>query len=237
MTNEELYAPIREKYQMLKKSLETDDLQHIIKNAAEVHAMVHPSLSLDEDNKTISDYVLSYMLKGNNKVKSVPRMNCGVSLDWAGTDYVPMCWQFWHTYRIEDLVSNILIANTKQIFNDEWKKRINSPISDTGNALENDEVISFGKMIDAEALRDYMIEVSKNTGRIITKLTSDMLKKKPSEEQLERILIEGGLTSDKRSVWLLDYWGGLTVEGMILTPLTDHHMMHLPPCLDNLPIL
>lgn len=82
-----------------------------------------------------------------------------------------------------------------------------------------------------------MIEVSKNTQRIITELTSDMLKKKPSAEQLERILNEGGVTSDKRSVWLLDYWGGLTVEGMILTPLTDHHMMHLPPCLDNLPIL
>jgi len=25
--------------------------------------------------------------------------------------------------------------------------------------------------------------------------------------------------------------------GMILTPLTNHHMMHLPPCLNNLPIL
>ena len=33
-------------------------------------------------------------------------------------------------------------------------------------------------------------------------------------------------------MWLLDHWGGLTVSGMILTPLTDHHMMHLPPCLD-----
>lgn len=123
MINEDLYAPIREKYQVLKESLEKDDLQHIIKNAAEVHAMVHPSLFSGKDEKTISDYVFGYMLKDNNKEKLVPRMNCGVSLDWAGTDYVPMCWQFWHTYRIEDLVSNLLITNKKQIFNDEWKKK------------------------------------------------------------------------------------------------------------------
>ena len=29
---------------------------------------------------------------------------------------VPLCWQFWHTYRIEDLVSNILMADQDQIF-------------------------------------------------------------------------------------------------------------------------
>ena len=34
------------------------------------------------------------------------------------------------------------------------------------------------------------------------------------------------------------YFGGrLTRGGMILTPMTDHHMMHLPACLNNLPIL
>lgn len=237
MTNEDLYAPIREKYQILKESLESDNLQEIIKNALEVHSMVHPSIVSGRNEKTISDYVLDYMLKDNNKEKSTPRMNCGVDLDWAGTDSVPMCWQFWHTYRIEDLVSNILIANKNQIFNSEWKKKINSPITDTGNSLEADEVIAFGQMINVQALKEYMIEVSVNTRKIISSLTVDMLKQKPEKEQLDRILNEGGLTSDKRSVWLLDYWGGLTVEGMILTPLTDHHMMHLPPCLDYLPIL
>ena len=52
-----------------------------------------------------------------------------------------------------------------------------------------------------------------------------------------RILEENGVTTDFRSVWLLVFWGRLTRGGMILTPITDHHMMHLPPCLNNLPIL
>lgn len=237
MRNEDLYAPIREKYQNLQNVLESNDLQHIIQLTLEVHSIVHPGSISGAGEKTISDYVLDYMLQNNNKEMLVPRMNCGIDLDWAGTDAVPMCWQFWHTYRIEDLVSNFLIANKNQIFNNEWQKRISSPIVDTGNALESAEAVSFGKMINVKALKEYIIEVSRNTREIIANLTIDQLKQKPSKEQLDSIINAGGLTSDKRSVWLLDYWGSLTVSGMILTPLTDHHMMHLPPCLDNLPIL
>ncbi len=237
MTNEDLYAPIREKYQKLQQALEGSNLQQIIGLTLEVHAMVHPGLASGCEEKTISDYVVEYMLKDNHKETLVPRMNCGIDLEWAGTDAVPMCWQFWHTYRIEDLVSNLLIADKRQVFSEEWKKRMHSPITDTGNALEAAEAVSFGEMLNEKVLFEYMIEVSKNTREIITNLTIEQLRQKPSREQLEHIMEEGGLTADERSVWLLDYWGGLTVSGMILTPLTDHHMMHLPPCLDNLPIL
>lgn len=237
MVNEDLYAPIREKYQSLQNVLEGEDLQSIIGLALEVHAMVHPGIASGLVTKTISDYVLDYMLQSNHKEKLVPRMDCEIDLDWAGTDAVPVCWQFWHTYRIEDLVSNILIADKNQIFNEEWRKKIHSPISDTGNALKDEEAVSFGKMIDVKALKEYMVEVSKNTREILRSLTIDKLKQKPTKEQLGRIVDEGGLTSEKQSIWLLDYWGGLTVSGMILTPLTDHHMMHLPPCFGHLPIL
>lgn len=237
MTNEDLYVPIREKYQNLQIALESDDLEDIRKLALEVHAMVHLSMISGFEEKTISDYVFDYMLQNNKKETLVPRMDCPIDLSEAGTDVVPMCWHFWHTYRIEDLVANFLIADKKQIFNDEWQKKINSPITDTGNALELAEIVSFAEKMDVNALKEYMLEVGKNTREIIANLTLEQLKQRASKEQLESIVNVGGLTLDKRSIWLLDYWGGLDVAGMILTPLTDHHMMHLPPCLGNLPIL
>ena len=49
-----------------------------------------------------------------------------------------------------------------------------------------------------------------------------------------RILEEGGVTTDFRSVWLLVFWGRLTIGGMILTPMTSHHMMHLPTAVDRI---
>lgn len=236
MTKEGLFAPIREKYNDLKKALEGTEIDRIRELALEVHAMVHPAEISGRKEKTIADYVLDYMFQGNQNAL-VPREDYDVDLKYAGTRTVPMCWQFWHTYRIEDLVSNLLMADQEQIFNEKWKKRIGSSIIDTGNALEPDEVIAFGKAIHVEALREYMFAVGKNTRRILENLTLEQIKSMVPYERVMRILEEGGVTADFRSVWLLVYWGSLTMGGMILTPMTDHHMMHLPPCLNNLPIL
>ena len=236
MTNEELFAPIREKYEELKQSLEGDNLDKIRELTLEVHALVHPAEISGRTEKTIADYVLEYMLKGNQN-ELVPREDCDVDLHYAGTKIVPLCWQFWHTYRIEDLVSNILMADKNQIFDEAWQRKIGASITDTGNALEADEAVLFGKGINAEALRKYMIAVGKNTRSILENLTLEQIKSMVPATRVMRILEEGGVTTDFRSVWLLVYWGRLTIGGMILTPMTDHHMMHLPPCLNHLSIL
>lgn len=236
MTKEELFAPIREKYEELKQALEGDNLNKIRELTLEVYAMVHPAEISGRTEKTIADYVLDYMLKGNQN-ELVPREDCNVDLHYAGTKIVPLCWQFWHTYRIEDLVSNILMADKNQIFDEAWQRKIGASITDTGNALEADEAVLFGKGINAEALREYMIAVGKNTRSILENLTLEQIKSMVPATRVMRILEEGGVTTDFRSVWLLVYWGRLTIGGMILTPMTDHHMMHLPPCLNHLSIL
>lgn len=236
MKKDELFISIREKYDELKKALKGTDIGKIRKLTLEVHAMVHPAEISGKTEKTIADYVLDHMLSGNQNV-IVPRENHDTDLHYAGTKEVPMCWQFWHTYRIEDLVSNILMVNQNQIFNAEWQKKIGASITDTGNALEFDEAVAFGKEINMLALRDYMITVGKNTRCILENLTLDQIQSMVPEKWVMRILEEGGVTTDFRSVWLLVFWGRLTRGGMILTPMTNHHMMHLPSCLNNLPIL
>lgn len=236
MTKEALFAPIRESYDELKQALKGNDIDKIRELALEVHAMVHPAEISGRGEKTIADYVFDYMQKGNQN-QLVPREDYDVDLHYAGTRTVPMCWQFWHTYRIKDLVSNILMANQNQIFDEEWQRKIGASITDTGNALELEEAVAFGKTINVEALQEYMITVGKNTRRILEKVTLEQINSMVPEKRVMRILEEGDVTTDFRSVWLLVFWGRLTIGGMILTPMTDHHMMHLPPCLNNLPIL
>ena len=119
-------------------------------------------------------------------------------------------------------------------FNIDWQKRIGSSITDTGNALEPDEVVSWAKAINVEELRNYMIEVGKNTRRILSNLSLEQIKSMVPEEWVMRILEEGGVTTDFRSVWLLVFWGRLTIGGMILTPMTSHYMMHLPTAVDRI---
>lgn len=231
-----LISLFEKRYDELKQALQGEDIAYIREITLDVHAMVHPAEVSDKTEKTIADYVLDYMMEGHQN-ELIPREDWEEDLHYAGTNTVPMCWQFWHTYRIEDLVSNILMVNQNQLFNEEWQKRIGSNITDTGNALELDEVISFAKGIHIDELREYMIAVGKNTRRILENLSLEQIKSMVPETWVMRILEEGGVTTDFRSVWLLVYWGRLTRAGMILTPMTGHHMMHLPPCLNNLPIL
>ena len=236
MTKETLIRSFEEKHKELKLALQGNDIEHIRKLTLDVHALVHPAEVSGRAEKTIADYVLDYIMDGHQN-DLVPRENWEEDLHYAGTNTVPMCWQFWHTYRIEDLVSNILMANQNQLFDEQWQKRIGANITDTGNALELDEAIVFAKDIHAVALHEYMIAVGKNTRQILENLTLEQIKSMVPEEWVMRILEEGGVTTDFRSVWLLVYWGRLTRGGMILTPMTGHHMMHLPPCLNHLPIL
>ena len=88
-----------------------------------------------------------------------------------------------------------------------------------------------------EALREYMITVGKNTRSIIEAMTLEQVHSMPEKNHVMNIYEAGGVTSDLRSVWLLVFWARLDWAGMILTPLTCHHMMHLPASLNHLPIL
>jgi len=195
MNKAALYKAFENKYEELKAALSGDDLDRIKDLTLEVHAMVHPAEVSGAREKTIADHVLDHMLAGNQNVL-VPRQIWDTDLHYAGTDRVPLCWQFWHTYRIEDLVSNILMADQDQIFDDEWQKKIGAVITDTGNALEPDEVREFGEKINAAALREYMITVGKNTRTILEKLTLEEIRSMVPEEWVMKILEVGGVTTE-----------------------------------------
>ncbi len=233
MDVDKLYSEFDVKYKELQKVLDGSDIDEIKKLALDVHALVHPAVVSGRTEMTIADYVLEYMLDGNQN-ELVPRKIFETDLHYDGSDIVPMCWQLWHTYRIEDLISNILMADREQIFDDDWQRKIGASITDTGNALERDQATEFGKTINMSALRDYMIAVGKNTRQILSSLTLEQVKSMVPEEWVMKILEVGGVTTDFRSVWLLVFWGRLTVGGMILTPITNHHMMHLPVCLKKI---
>lgn len=68
MTKEELFAAVEEKYDELKEALNGTDIERIRELTLEVHAMVHPAEISGRTEKTIADYVLDYMLEGNQNV-------------------------------------------------------------------------------------------------------------------------------------------------------------------------
>lgn len=139
-------------------------------------------------------------------------------------------WNIWHITRVEDLTVNILIANSGQVLNTKWLERMKVEIKDTGNAMSDEEIISFSKKISLQELQNYRNAVGSKTKQIIKDLKREDLKRKFEQSQVNKILEVGGVTEHPQSNWLLDFWGKKTVSGILLMPVTRHQIVHLNDC-------
>lgn len=141
-----------------------------------------------------------------------------------------MAWAIWHIARIEDLTMNILIAGENQVFNDDWKLKMNVNASDTGNAMNDDEIMKLSKDMCIEELLKYRDAVGIKTQEIVKSFKIEDIKKKVEQERLKLIADVGGIIDHKDSIWLLDYWGEKDYAGLLLMPPTRHLIMHINDC-------
>lgn len=191
------------------------NFQSAIELALEIHAITHTGEVSSSTSPTYCDELLAGLEDGDYSVMPAKKDET-------------IAWHLWHIARIEDLVGNLLIAEKPQIFNDEWMNRMNISVKDTGNAMTDDEIISLSEQVNKRELINYRNAVGRRTRELLKSLTPDDLKRKPADESLERLVGEGGLLEVKQSIWLKNLWGSYTVTGLILLPLTRHHMIHLP---------
>ena len=92
------------------------------------------------------------------------------------------------------------------------------------------EVAEFSQQLQIDELKKYRAAVGRQTRAILKTLAPEDMRRKVASGSLARIMTEGGVTEQKESKRLLDFWGKKTVGGLILLPLTRHHVMHLDVC-------
>ncbi len=143
---------------------------------------------------------------------------------------VTVAWNIWHITRIEDLTCNLLMADGNQVLDESWLSKLHTKVRDTGNAMTDEEILSFSGEVDKQALRAYRDAVGRRVREVIVGLKPDDLKRKFSKRQVDRILAEGGVLTHPESVWLMDFWGKKNVAGILLMPITRHQMGHLNDC-------
>lgn len=142
-----------------------------------------------------------------------------------------IAWVLWHIARIEDITMNILVAKQKQIFNEDWQTLLHCPITDTGNALNDDEIIELSHSINIQELLNYRNEVAKQTRKIVSLLTYEDMIRKVDIADIHKIKQINGVTDHENSIWLLDFWSKKDVAGLLLMPPTRHVMLHLNSCI------
>jgi hydroxypyruvate isomerase len=139
-----------------------------------------------------------------------------------------IAYGIWHSTRIEDITMNLLVSEDEQVFNlGNWKEKINSNIVDTGNAMTGEEILEFSKNINMQELKNYRIAVGRKSREIIKNLTNKDMKRKFETYRLHRVIDEGAVLNVEASNWLIDFWGRKNVSGIILMPVTRHHVVHI----------
>ena len=139
-----------------------------------------------------------------------------------------IAYSIWHIFRIEDIVAHTLVSETEQVFfSGNYQERINSPIITTGNELVKEQIADFSKRLNLKELYSYIFEVKDSTDKIINSLSYDELKKKISEERKEYLKSLKVVSDDKNAIWLIDYWCGKDIRGLIQMPFSRHWIMHI----------
>lgn len=139
-----------------------------------------------------------------------------------------IAYSLWHIFRIEDIVAHTLINDDEQVFfSGGYKKRINSPIITTGNELVKQEIADFSAQLDIDGLYSYISDVRENTESILSKLPYEMLKSKLPTERREKLISLNTVSTDENAFWLVDYWCGKDIRGLIQMPFSRHWIMHI----------
>ena len=153
---------------------------------------------------------------------AIPFINAG------GYHSKTIAYSIWHIFRIEDIVAHTLISDKEQVlFSGNYQKRINSPIITTGNELVREYIADFSKRLNLEELYSYIFEVKDSSEKIINSLSYDELKKKISEGRREYLKSLNVVSEDNNAIWLIDYWCGKDIRGLLQMPFSRHWIMHI----------
>lgn len=149
----------------------------------------------------------------------------------AGYHSKTIAYSLWHIFRIEDIVAHTLIAGDEQIFfKGDYQRKIHSPIITTANELTSEEIISFSQEICIDSLYAYIDAVDKASTEILKSLTYEHIKSKITDEK--RVALEnlGVVSNHENACWLIDYWCGKDIKGLLQMPFSRHWIMHVEAC-------
>ena len=137
-------------------------------------------------------------------------------------------YSIWHIFRTEDIVTHEMIADDPQVlFAQGFDKSVRSPIITTGNELAGEAIAAFSKELDIRELYRYAQEVMESTNRVLKQLTLADMKRKFGEDKIAKLQATRCVSENEAAAWLIPYWCGKDIRGLIKMPFSRHWLMHI----------
>lgn len=161
------------------------------------------------------------------KMELSPQSFCAMPFPNAkGYHSKTIAYSIWHTFRIEDIVVQSLILQDDEILR-QYQKSIGAAIITTGNELAGQQIVEFSKTLDLDVLYCYAAGVKSSTDEWLRQLSYGDLNRKFAEADKARLQALQVVSMDESACWLIDFWCGKTVRGLIQMPLSRHWIMHI----------
>jgi len=139
-----------------------------------------------------------------------------------------LAYSIWHIFRIEDIVAHTMIAGDEQVlFAQDYVKKTGSPIITTGNELKGDAIAEFSRQLNIKELYNYAKAVKESTDELLRELDYKSLKRRFDDEDKKLLADSSCVSTDEEAVWLIEYWCGKDVKGLIKMPFSRHWIMHV----------
>nr|AHF24820.1 phage head-tail adaptor [uncultured bacterium Contig2] len=137
-------------------------------------------------------------------------------------------YSIWHIFRIEDIVAHEMIAEDQQVlFAQGFDRTVQSPVITTGNELAGEEIAEFSKQLNIRELYRYAQAVKESTDRILGQLSYSDLKRRFGDGMVRKLQNTGCVSEDENASWLIAYWCGKDIRGLIQMPFSRHWIMHI----------
>lgn len=141
-----------------------------------------------------------------------------------------IAYSIWHIFRIEDIVAHSLIQGDCEIL-EAHRSKIGAPIITTGNELVGQEIKTFSGAMNLDALYAYAVAVKDSTDELLKRLSFRDLRRKFGETDKARLQELQVVSADESACWLIDFWCGKDIRGLIQMPFSRHWIMHIEACL------
>ena len=137
----------------------------------------------------------------------------------------PIIWLIWHIARVEDMGLSRFIFDVPQMLDEEWLKKMNTPLTHYGTSMTEEEVLTFAQTVDVYGILDYQQAVVARTRSLMPSLDQVSLDELLSEEVVNQIVLEEGMASDKAH-WVIPHYVGKTKGWMLCHMGLTHSFRH-----------
>lgn len=136
-----------------------------------------------------------------------------------------VAWALWHTARIEDVATNVVIMPGAQVLDRDFPARMRIARIDIGVGMSKAEMRELSAAADLDALKEYRDAVGLRTREVAAAMPAARWEEAYGPAESARVAAAGALVPAGR--WLDEFWRGKSMAWFLYWVCTEHSLMHL----------